>query len=273
MQLEDHAGDVLSKARRSLGLSIAELAPIAGLSESEYAALEEAGSGGVRPRWDALAGRLGLHPDKLQRVAEGWAPAVPDLEQWRELRVITTTRGMDVNAYLIWDEVTRDAALFDSGWDAAPILALVEDQDLTLRHVFLTHGHGDHVAGLGAVRARYPKVKLHTSAPDAPVNERNRANDFIHLGSLRITHRATPGHTPDGVTYVVGTWPEDAPNVALVGDALFAGSMGGAGEHLKQAQEAVREQIFTLPSDTLVCPGHGPLTTVGEERLHNPFFL
>ena len=149
---------------------------------------------------------------------------------------------------------------------------MMEDNELDLRHVFLTHGHGDHVAALGEVRQRYPQARLHSSGADAAVHERNRSNDFIHLGSLRITNRPTPGHTADGVTYIVGTWPEDAPNVALVGDALFAGSMGGAGRDLPQAKRAVREQIFSLPTDTLVCPGHGPLTTVGEEVRNNPFF-
>jgi glyoxylase-like metal-dependent hydrolase (beta-lactamase superfamily II) len=104
------------------------------------------------------------------------------------------------------------------------------------------------------------------------VEQRNRPTDFIHLGSLRITNRPTPGHAVDGATYVVGTWPDDAPNVAMVGDAVFAGSMGGAGARLAEAKEAVRRQIFTLPPDTLICPGHGPLTTVGEEKAHNPFF-
>ena len=198
--------------------------------------------------------------------------AEPDLTVWRELRIITTARGMTVNAYLVWDEVTREAALFDTGWDAAPIMCLIKENDLELRQVFLTHRHGDHVAGEAEVRRRYPKARFHSSAAGGALHERNRANDFIHLGSLRITHRPTPGHTADGVTYIVGTWPEDAPNVAFVGDALFAGSMGGAGAELPQAKRAVREQVFTLPAATLLCPGHGPLTTVGEELLNNPFF-
>ncbi|MFM1944540.1 MAG: Zn-dependent hydrolase, glyoxylase family [Verrucomicrobiota bacterium] len=272
MQLEDHVGDVLAKARKGLGLEVGELARLAGRSEGDYAGVEDSGdvSGlDLAP----LAQRLGLDGGKLSRVAGGWVPAVPDLGVWRELRVVTTERGMSVNAYLIWDEVTREAALFDTGWDAEPLVALIGENDLELRHIFITHSHGDHVAALAEVRAKYPKARLHSSSPDVAVHERNRANDFIHLGSLRITNRATPGHTADGVTYVVGTWPEDAPNVAIVGDALFAGSMGGAGAQLGQARESVVGQIFTLPADTLVCPGHGPLTTVGEERSNNPFFV
>ena len=77
------------------------------------------------------------------------------------------------------------------------------------------------------------------------MDQRNRANDFIHLGSLRITHRDTPGHAEDGTTYVVGTWPEDAPHVAIVGDAIFAGSIGRGNQSWDLARQKVREQIFS----------------------------
>ena len=74
------------------------------------------------------------------------------------------------------------------------------------------------------------------------------------------------------MTYLVGNWQEDAPHVAIVGDAIFAGSMGRGNDSWELARKVVREQILTLPSDTLLCPGHGPLTTVEEEKEHNPFF-
>jgi len=272
MGLEDHVGDVLAKARAAIGASLAEVAAVSGLDTAAYSALEEAGSSAGTPEWPALAKKLGLEGSKLARIAGGWLPSERDLGQWRELRKVTTERGMAVNCYLVWDEVTREAALFDTGWDAAPVLALIDQYGLVLRHVFLTHGHADHVAAVGAVRERFPKVKLHSSAPETPVDQRNRSNDFIHLGSLRITNRPTPGHAADGVTYVLGTWPDDAPNVAIVGDAIFAGSMGGAGPRLGEARAAVREQILSLPAETLICPGHGPVTTVGEEQANNPFF-
>jgi len=216
---------------------------------------------------------VGLHSSKLEVVAKGWLPAEKDLGTWRELRVVTTTaQGTTVNCYLIWDEVSREAALFDTGWEAAPILGLIADNQLQLRHLFITHTHEDHVAALGAIRQQFPKVRLHSSAKSAPLDQRNRANDFIHLGSLRITNRDTPGHAEEGTTYIVGTWPEDAPHVAIVGDAIFAGSIGRGNQSWDLAKQKVREQIFSLPGETLICPGHGPLTTVVEEKEHNPFF-
>jgi glyoxylase-like metal-dependent hydrolase (beta-lactamase superfamily II) len=89
---------------------------------------------------------------------------------------------------------------------------------------------------------------------------------------LRISHRETPGHAADGVTYIVGAWPGDPPSVAIVGDAIFAGSMGRGNDSWEVARQKVREHILSLPPETLICPGHGPLTTVAEEEAHNPFF-
>src|SRR4030095_2248101 len=107
-------------------------------------------------------------------------------------------------------------------------LTLVADEKLHLKHLFLTHTDEDHVAAMGGLREHFPKLLLHTNSKNAPPQHRNRPNDFIHLGSLRITHRDTPGHTEDSVTYIIGTWPEDAPHVAIIGDTIFAGSYARA---------------------------------------------
>lgn len=272
MTLEDHVGDVLRKARTAAGVSVETAAQAAGLSPDQLQALEQTGEG-TPADWAALAQCVGLDGRRLARLASGWLPAAQDLGRWRELRVIPTTQGGNtVNCYLAWDEVSRVAALFDTGWEAAPIVDLVRENGLELQHLFITHGHEDHVAALAALRERFPKARLHRSAASAPPQERNRANDFIHLGSLRITNRATPGHAADGVTYIIGTWPEDAPAVAIVGDTVFAGSLATGFVSTDQLKRAVQEQIFSLPAETLLCPGHGPLTTVAEERANNPFF-
>lgn len=273
VNLEDHLGDIVSKARAMGGVSASAAARAAGLSEAELAVLERSGVAGKRPDFAALAGLLCLDPRKLEGIANGWLPAAKDLSAWRELRVFTTSGGgMTMNAFLVWDEVTRDAALFDTGWNAREVLAEIEASQLLLRHLFITHGHHDHVAAVEQVRAAFPKVRLHSSSRTAPVEQRNKSNECVQLGSLRITHRETPGHAEDGVTYLVGNWPEDAPHVAFVGDAIFAGSMGRGNQSWELARQKVREQILTLPTETLLCPGHGPLTTVSEERAHNPFF-
>jgi len=273
MNLEDHVGDIIRKARAMSNVSAAAAARAGGLTETELAALEESGRMRRKPNLAALAELVGLDPGKLEAIASGWLPSAKDLSVWRELRCLTTTAGgMAVNCYLVWDEVSREAALFDTGWEAGPMIELIAQEQIQLRHVFITHAHEDHVAALGNIHEKFPKARLHSGVKGGPVDQRNRPNDFIHLGSLRITHRDTPGHAEDGTTYVIGTWPDDAPHVAIVGDALFAGSIGRGNQSWDLARQKVREQILTLPSETLLCPGHGPLTTVAEEKAHNPFF-
>jgi glyoxylase-like metal-dependent hydrolase (beta-lactamase superfamily II) len=273
MTLEDHLGDIIRKGRLASGVAPGAAAEAAGLTEPELTALEETGQPSRPANLPALAAAIGLDAAKLERIARGWLPAVPDLAQWREFRQITTTAdGLSVHCYLVWDEVFRDAALFDTGWDAAPIFQLIEENGLALRHLFLTHSHEDHIAAIGDIRAKFPKIHLHSNSKSSPPQHRNRANDFVHLGSLRITNRDTPGHAEDGVTYIVGGWPDDAPHVALVGDAIFAGSMGRGNQSWELARQKVRDQILTLPAETLLCPGHGPLTTVAQEKANNPFF-
>jgi hydroxyacylglutathione hydrolase len=164
-----------------------------------------------------------------------------DLSQWRELRRISSSAN---NCYLVWDEISREGALFDTASDSVGIFAMIEAEDVQLRHVFLTHQQS-----IEPLRARFPKLLLHTSSKDALPQHRNRPNDFIHLGNLRITNRAL---MDDKVAYVVGNWPEDAPHVAFVGDlATMPNSL-------------LREKVLTLPGETLVCPGSGELTTVAQ---------
>jgi hydroxyacylglutathione hydrolase len=273
MNLEDHAGDVIRKARAMRGVSAATAATAAGITEAELAAAEDSGKFSKPPNFAALAEVTGLNAQKLEAFAKGWMPKEVDLSVWRELRVFTTSvEGTTVNCYLVWDEVSREAALFDTGWDAKPILETIEKEKLQLRHIFITHTHRDHIIALEPIRTAHPKAKVHTDSKSAPMDQRNKPSEIVHLGGLRVTHRDTPGHAEDGVTYLVGNWEEDAPHVAIVGDAIFAGSMGGAPQHGDLAKQKIRDQILSLPVTTLICPGHGPLTTVGEQKAHNPFF-
>lgn len=272
MNLEDHLGDIIRKARTMSGVSAEGAANAAGLSGAEFSALEEFGAFSKRPDLSALAQLIGLNGAKLEKIANGWKPAEVNLSTWVELRRITTTKNFAVNCYLVWDEISREAALFDTGWDARPVFKIIEENDLQLKHLFITHMHEDHIAAMGALREKFPKIHLHSNSKTAPPQHRNRANDFVHLNNLRITNRETPGHAEDGVTYIVGNWPEDAPHVAIVGDAIFAGSIGRGNQSWDLAKEKVRDNIFSLPAETLICPGHGPVTTVAEEKENNPFF-
>lgn len=273
MNLEDNLGDIIRKARLASNVTPETAAKAAGLSVDALAALEQSGVPTGNINYPALAHALQLSAPKLEAMARGWQPAPKDTSTWREIRMITTDKeGTVVNCYLVWDEVTREAALFDTGWDADPVFKILDEEKLQLKHLFITHTHEDHIAAMGAIRERYPKVFIHTDAKAAPPQHKNRRNDCIQLGSLRITNRETIGHAEDHVIYLIGNFPEDVPHVAIIGDTIFSGSLARGNISWDMLKQRVRSEIFSLPADTLLCPGHGPLTSVAEEKEHNPFF-
>jgi glyoxylase-like metal-dependent hydrolase (beta-lactamase superfamily II) len=273
MNLEDHIGDIIRKARAMSNITPAAAASAAGISEAELSRLEKSGVIEKKINFGALAPLIGLNAGKLERIAGGWLPKPQDPTNWRELRMFTTASDdATVNNYLVWDEVQRDAAVFDSGFDAQPVLDVIAKEGLVLRHIFITHSHYDHVQALPKLREAWPKARVHSGSKNAPVEQRNKTAEITHLGGLRITHRDTPGHAEDGVTYIIGNWQEDSPHVAVVGDTIFSGSMGTGNQSWELARQKVRDEILTLPATTLICPGHGPLTTVAEEKENNPFF-
>lgn len=273
MALEDHLGDVLFKSRISANLQPADVATAAGLTTADYQKLEQTGRPSPEPDYAALAKLLDLDAAKLKRLAGGWEPKPADAARWRHLRMISTSgSGMTVNCFLVWDEAAREAAVFDTGWEGAPVLKLADEHRLDVKHLFITHSHTDHIAAIPDIRARFPNVAVHSQARSAPRKQHLKPGEEFAIGALRVAWRDTPGHAEDGVTYVVTGWPGGAPPVAVVGDAIFAGSIGGPKQFAELAKRKIREQIFSLPPDTLICPGHGPFTTVGEERANNPFF-
>src|SRR5262245_48228343 len=118
MNLEDHIGDVIRKARLMSRVSAASAAREAGLTEPELEEFEKSGRVGLRVNFVDLAELIGLDARKLAELAAGWLPSEKDLTRWRELRRIgTSANGITVNCYLVWDEVSREAALFDTGWE------------------------------------------------------------------------------------------------------------------------------------------------------------
>jgi hydroxyacylglutathione hydrolase len=158
VNLEDHLGDIIRKARAMSGVSTATAAAAAGISETELSGLEETGQAARPLNFKTLANLIGLNPAKLEGIANGWHPTEKDLSPWRELRVFTTNgEGVTVNCFLVWDEVTRDAALFDTGFEAKLIQDTIAAEGLALRHVFITHTHFDHVSALGAIAKLFPK--------------------------------------------------------------------------------------------------------------------
>ena len=272
MPLEDHIGDICRKARLQTKTPVAEVSSVAGLSEAQLHEWETEGVIDVDVNVEGLAALVGLDVAKAKAIADGWIPEPVDLSQWSELRVVTTADGFEVNSFVAWDPATHVAAIFDTGWFANDLFQIADENELMVEHLFITHMHGDHIAAMGDVRKRWPEIQLHTDNSGAPQKSRVNIGESVGVGSLSVMARLTPGHAEDGVTFLIEGWENSAPTVAVVGDAIFAGSMGKDFNTPQLAQTKVREEILSLPADTLICPGHGPLTTVGEEVAHNPFF-
>lgn len=274
LPLEDQATDVLAKAQRGLGLSDADLADLAGVTPADLKALKAGEPVDDEAALARVADALNLDAPALADLAAGtWQPAVSHGPTTFE--TITTPFGgdMSVNAYLVWDREGGTAVLFDTGTDAAPIREALRAHDLTLEAIFLTHTHGDHIEALGNLRELGCDVFVPERERGAvPTAVPAMEGQHWSLGELKIEARLTRGHTVGGLTYVVEL-ANTPPMLAIVGDALFSASQGGmSAASYAEALQLNRDHILSLPEDTILCPGHGPLSTVGQERRHNPFY-
>jgi hydroxyacylglutathione hydrolase len=198
------------------------------------------------------------------------------------------TGPLQENAFLLIDRDSREAAIADPGDDGDRLIEGIESAGARLRAIWLTHAHFDHVGAVKALRLHFD-VTVYLHEKDIPMfeagpfqaasyglpfdaDETPSARFFegqgLHLGGLSFSVMHTPGHSPGHVT-VYGH------GVALVGDCLFAGSVGRTDLPFGDAAELGRSlrRIVALPPETRVLPGHGPTTTIGEERRTNPFIL
>ncbi|MBI1390440.1 MAG: MBL fold metallo-hydrolase [bacterium] len=172
----------------------------------------------------------------------------------------------EVNTYIIGCARTREAVLIDAGADSPEYDSFLRKHDARLTAVFLTHFHWDHDQHLGDVLDRFD-VPVYSMTGETRNGRKVGEGDSIPLGELPNRIFVTTGHTPDSLTLAV------ADRIAFVGDAIFAGSIGGTkSEELKQEEVGhIKSKIFSLPDDCLLCSGHGPLTTVAIEKAGNPF--
>jgi hydroxyacylglutathione hydrolase len=197
---------------------------------------------------------------------------------------------LEVNCYILGDEETKEAVVIDPGGNEDDILEALNYNKLQLKLIIDTHGHFDHVDANQPLKvASGAQIAIHEADAQMlaqPSNEalfftgnRVRAseadillkeNDILTFGQYRLKVLHTPGHTPGGISLVL----EDHPYV-YVGDLLFAGSIGRTdfpGGSYEALINAVRTKIFPLGDNYTVYPGHGPVTTVAQERKYNPFF-
>ena len=264
--LEDGFADVIGKAQRGLRLSDTELAEKARVSSQKIRKLRQG-------EFDELAllrvaGVLNLATRALCELAAGeWRPEKEEMEGLTQVH--TRYHDMGVNAYLAWSRGSREAVAFDTGADCAEMLAMAAKQNVTIKMILLTHAHPDHVADLKQMREKTGAPIYISSREPVPGAELIEEGREFQVGELKIDSRLTWGHSRGGMTYVIRGL---ARPVAIVGDSLFAGSMGGGSISYEDALKNNLEKILTLPDKTILCPGHGPMTTVAEDKVHNPFF-
>ena len=192
------------------------------------------------------------------------------------MKVETFVRGPLVNnVYLLWDEHGNEAAIIDPGIGSDDLLQDIEERQLRLRYILVTHAHFDHVDNVALFREQTgARVVVHHAdaagleeLAGVPADVLLDGGEELALGSLTLRTYHTPGHSPGGVCFLV----EDH---LFAGDTLFAGSIGRSnfpdsdGALLLQA---IAEKILPLPDATRVLPGHGDPTTIGAEHASNPF--
>jgi len=193
---------------------------------------------------------------------------------------------LSVNCYVIGDDRTNKAAVVDPGGDADKIIKFLEENELELEYIILTHAHGDHIGGIpGLMEKMSVPVYLHKEdlfiLKDMEKNYSKQMGmtyeletesfladgDELSLGDLKLKIIHTPGHTPGGICILV-------ENFLMSGDTLFANSIGRSdlvgGDH-NQLIDAIKSKLMILNEEIMVLPGHGPASRIGIEKLTNPF--
>jgi glyoxylase-like metal-dependent hydrolase (beta-lactamase superfamily II) len=269
--LEDMATDIIGKAQRGLGISDMELTDRIGIEISELEAVKQV-KGVAFAEVQKLAQALELGPRSLVAIAEGkYTPVVTPPKTGFFQANTFYGDGIYVNAYLVWDAETGLAAAFDTGADCAPLVEEIKKRNLTLQDIYLTHTHIDHVMELDRlIEKAGGSIGVHVNEAEAL----EKAAVFqpgvtFSLGRLHIETRDTSGHSAGGTTFLIHGL--DRP-LAIVGDAIFAGSAGGIKSDYRAGLKRIRDHILSAQDGTILAPGHGPLTTVIQEKTSNPFF-
>jgi hydroxyacylglutathione hydrolase len=255
--LEDDFSWVVRKAFKGLALAPGEAASRAGLPENEVLAFSRGKFSADTAR--RLAPVLGLNPVALAQH-DAYLPkplALPNIQ-----RLDLPFNGERVNAWFVGSADT--AVLFDTGYQPGSCVAALGAH--APDRVFITHAHGDHIGGISSFIALGITVlgcRIDHARPMYP-------GDTVQIGSLAIRACDLSGHANPALGYHIDGLALPA---LVTGDALFAGSIGGCGtpELYQHALRRLKEILTPLPDATILLPGHGPATTLGEERVSNPF--
>lgn len=190
---------------------------------------------------------------------------------------------LGTNCYLLMDEATGETAVIDPGGDADILISAIKEAGAKVKYILLTHGHFDHTGAVMALKNKYA-VSVYISRKDYDMIKTDTSGLYVlqdddgkidfsdsgsvfYLGELKVTTIETPGHTPGGLCFY-------AENVLICGDTLFEGSVGRTdfpGADHRTLINSIKSKLMKLPDDTVVLPGHGGSTTIGNERNSNPY--
>jgi len=272
---EDNYSDILKKSMFGLGISEETAATRTGVNPVTLHSLLEGIPNPDQTSLEQLAVLLELSPEKLVHLALNPGQPRPIILP-DNIEMIPSTASASSNCYLIRCPISKTSFIIDPGGDPDSITQKATAGGYKFTAMFLTHGHADHTGGAGKISASLGIPALALDSENGRIQGAIRAT-FVKNGyglrtkSFTLRFILVPGHTPGhGIICAEGL------GLAFTGDALFARSVGNAcapGGAYKTQLLAVREIILELPWETIICPGHGPMTTVADEKTLNPFFL
>lgn len=206
------------------------------------------------------------------------------------LKIIKMATGIyGANCYIIYSEKTKDGIIVDPGGDADVILQRVKEQELNIKYIVLTHGHGDHIGAVPELKQKLnipllvhkedenmindPEVNLSNIMAMGPISIKAdrllKDGDIIEFGDIKAEVIHTPGHTRGGICLKIGRY-------LITGDTLFQKSIGRtdlAGGNYDIIIKSIKEKLLVLDNNLIVLPGHGESSTILEERVSNPFLI
>jgi hydroxyacylglutathione hydrolase len=273
VEREDNFSDIMRKASSGTQTAPPALARATAIDPKRLELIGDDANPPTEEEARAVARALRLDPDKLADIARrDWKPKP---QEQAEHIGHQFNAPFFSNGYFLIEPEERIAAIVDPGGAAGNIVAVLRRSGADLAYILLTHKHHDHVDAVPEVRAAFPQARVVVNRLDAPaigdlarnaLEPNDGENIPFGAGGIRFVH--TPGHTDGSSCFVYrGT--------VFTGDTMFAGSVGRVFDErygYDDLLESVRTKLFTLPAETVVLPGHGPPSTIAEERAHNPFF-